>query len=172
MSLPTRFVARPSPARLTLLVLGSLAFVVLGAWVAGWLGPAPRPGREWIGWAAMLFFGLGAIVGVRRLFDQDDQIVVDGSGLYWKQWSEQTIPWSEVTDIREREIRRQRFLCLYLRNPERFPSGSAFSRMIRASNAMADFGDISLSPIGTDKSFTELKDAILAYWRPPLDQRG
>ena len=166
MSLPTRFVARPAPARLLVMAALALGFVVGGAWIAGLFGAAPRPGREWIGWGAMLFFGLCAVMLAWRSFDRGEQIIVDGSGLYWKQWSSDVIPWTEITEIREADIRRQRFLCIYLRDPERYPSKSMLSRMIRKSNAAMDFGDMPISPIGTDRSFDELKAAIFAYWNP------
>src|SRR4051812_21506771 len=115
MAFSTRFVARPSIPRLVLLLAASLVFDALGAWMAGLTGPAPRPGREWIGWASILFFGLGTVAIVLRLFDRDDQIIVDSRGLYWKRRSPDVIPWSEIVDVTEGQVRRQRFLCIFLR---------------------------------------------------------
>ena len=111
------FVARPSPFRTGLLLLGALGFVALGLFFVGAFGPVPRPGSEWVGWLSILFFGFCFAAGLPRLFDRRDQIVVDGSGILWCQWSEATIPWSAIRAIEEHEVRRQKFLCLHLEDP-------------------------------------------------------
>ena len=159
----SRFVARPSLARLALFFVLALAFVAGGAWVAGLFGPAPRPGREWVGWIAMAFFGLGAIVILGRFFDGNDQIVVDDRGLYWRQWSTDLIPWSQIVDVREASVRNQRFLCIHLRDPERYSAMTLLGKLGMSSKAMG-FGDIAINAVGTDKSFDALKDAVLAHW--------
>jgi hypothetical protein len=163
MSFPTRFVARPSVAKLLGFFIVSVAFVIGGAWIAGLSGPVPKPGREWVGWAAMLFFGIAAIVILLRVFDRNDQIVIDSRGLYWKLWSSDVIPWSQITDVRESAIRRQRFLCIYLKDPGRYPSGTLLGRLGSTNKALG-YGDIAINAMGTDKSFDELKSAALAYW--------
>ena len=154
-----RFVARPSPLRILLLIALALGFVVLGVWIAGLLGPAPRPGKEWVGWAALLFFGLAAVMGVWRLFDRSDQIVVDGDGLCWKQHSAATIPWVEIERIEAREIRRQRFLCVFLKDPEKFPAAGWRGAMASANRGFG-FGDLALSTTGTDRRHGELVAAV------------
>ena len=75
------FVARPSPFRTGLLLLAALGFVVLGLFFVGAFGPVPRPGQEWVGWMSTLFFGFCFVVGLQRLFDRRDQIVIDEAGI-------------------------------------------------------------------------------------------
>ena len=157
-----RFVARPAPFRILLLSLASLGFVVLGIWLAGLLGPAPKPGREWVGWLSIVFFGFCFILGISRLFDRSDAIVIDQDGLFWRERSDATIPWSEIQAIERRGIRRQRFLCVYLKDPRLYPPTTFLGRLGNANRNMG-FGDIALSATGTDRSFGELQEALQRF---------
>jgi len=156
------FVARPSIFRTGLLLLGALGFVALGLFFVGAFGPVPGPGREWVGWLSILFFGLCFVAGLPRLFDRRDQIVVDGTGIQWSQWSEATIPWSDIRAIEKREIRRQKFLCLHLEDPGRFPSATLMGRL-GGPNRILGFGNIALAATGTNRSFDELVAAIALH---------
>ena len=161
-----RFVARPSIPKLLLLTVGALIFVVGGLWFVGLFGSPPQPGSEWIGWASIVFFGLTAFGLIGRLLDRDDQIVVDERGLYWKRWCEQTIPWTEIRNVREAQVRRSRFLCIDLEHPELVRSSTLAGRIAGANRGLG-FGDMGISTAGTDKSFDELKRAVFSCWHPP-----
>jgi hypothetical protein len=154
-----RFVARNSTVRVLLLMAGAVGFMLLGIWVAGLLGPPPRPGREWIGLAALLFFGLCFLLGIRRLFQGGDQIVVDRKGIFWRQWSETTIPWGAIVSFETRSIRHQHFVSLWLKDPSLFPS-SGFGALFGGMNKGLGFGDVSINATGTDRSFAQLLDAV------------
>jgi hypothetical protein len=157
-----RFVARNSPSRLALMLLAAAAFVALGLWIAGLFGPPPKPGREWLGWLAAVFFGFAGIVGVRRLFDRSDQLVIDRNGIFWRHWSETTIPWSAIDSFSTHSIRRQHFLSLHLKSPAMFPR-SGPGGFVGSLNRGLGFGDIALTVAGTDRSFDELVEAIDRY---------
>jgi hypothetical protein len=153
------FVARPSRTRIALMIFGSLAFVALGLWIAGFFGPPPRPDRVWAGYAAILFFGLAALIGIRRLFESGDQIVVDGSGICWSQWSDRKIPWSEIREISRKAVKRQQFLCLDLVDATRHPPTSLLGGLAGTSRLLG-FGDIAINVSGTDRKFEELVEAV------------
>lgn len=156
------FVARPAPWRILLLILGSLVFVLLGVWIAGLFGEEPRAGAAWIGWTSIIFFGACAIVGIQRLLDRQDQIVIGPRGIYWRRWSSQTIPWGAVQAVEERSLNRQRFLCIHLEDPSRFPSKTLVGRLATLNKGMG-FGDIAINTLGTDRSFDELCDAFRRF---------
>ncbi|HEV2817065.1 MAG TPA: STM3941 family protein [Allosphingosinicella sp.] len=157
-----RFVARDSAWRLALLLLGAVAFVALGLWIGGLFGPSPKPGMEWLGWLAAFFFALAPFRLVPRLLDRSDQMIVDRNGIFWRQWSEATIPWSAIRFFSQRSIRGQHFVCLHLKDPAMFPrSGSG--AWLAALNRRLDFGDVALTVIGTDRSHAELVAAIDRY---------
>jgi hypothetical protein len=157
-----RFVARPAPFRMLLLLALSLGFVVLGFWIAGLLGPVPRPGREWVGWLSIAFFGLCFIFGIGRLFDRDDQIVVDRDGVIWRQRSDARIPWSEIRSVRSFTIRRQHLLSIDLKEPALFPPTTLLGRLGNANRSLG-FGDVVISTAGTNRSFRDLRAAIERY---------
>ena len=144
---------------------------MLGIWLAGLLGPAPKPGREWVGWLSIIFFGFCFIVGIARLFDRGDQIVIDRKGLFWRLRSGTTIPWSEIETIESRAISRQRFLCVYLKEPRLYPPTTFLGRLGR-SNRHLGFGDIALSATGTNRSFAELRSAIERFAPDRVGRRG
>jgi hypothetical protein len=146
------------------MVAGSIGFVVLGFWIAGLFGPPPRPGREWLGWFAAVFFSLCAAVGVRRLFDSGDQIVVDRNGIFWRQWSEMTIPWSAIRSFERRSVRNQHFLSLHLKDASQFPR-SGMGLWSSGLNKGLGFGDVAITAAGTDRSFDELLAAVERFAR-------
>lgn len=160
-----RFVARNSLGRIALLLIGALLFVAGGLWLAGLFGPAPKPGREWIGWVSAIFFGLAGCVLAPRLFDRDVWLVVDRNGIRWRQWSEATIPWSAIRSWSEYSVRRQQFGGLELKDPAQFP-GSGSVAWLRGINKAIGFGDVALTVVGTDRRFDELAEAVRRYAPP------
>ena len=154
-----RFVARPAPFRILFIVLGAIGFVLLGAWIAGLFGPPPRPGQQWAGWLAIAFFGLCAVVSARRLFEHQDLIVVDRNGLYWRRWSQATIPWSAIEWIEPRTVRRNRFLCIHLKDRSQFPTGR-LTAWGSAANRSLGYGDFAMTTLGTDRTLDELLAAL------------
>lgn len=166
--MPDRFVARNSRFRLLLLILLAIGFVVAGAWIAGLFGPPPRAGREWAGWLSMFFFGLCAVIAVPRLFDRSDQIVIDRNGVFWRRWSEMTIPWSAVQSWQIGQVRNQRFVCLSLRDAAQFPRAGV-GALLGGVNRGMGFGDVALTAVGTDRSFDEMLAAVERWAPDPRD---
>lgn len=158
------FVANAAPSRLLLLVVGAAAFVVLGIWIAGIAGAPPEPGREWIGWLSIVFFGLCAALGLRRVFDSSEQVKISRSGVYFKQWSEQTIPWSEIANVTVWEFKGQKSLILHLTHPERYRSTTLLGKMAGANRALTG-GDVAISLVGTDRSFADALAAVEYFGR-------
>lgn len=159
--MPT-FVAKPSIWRQLLLLAGALGFVVAGAWIAGLLGSDYPQGREWLGWVCMIFFG-ACLVGIGlRLFESDDVLRIGPSGIWYRHWSTDTIPWHQITKVGVWEHRGQRTVLLHLVDPSRFPSTTLAGKLAAANRALTG-GDIAINIIGTDRSVDELLDAIGDY---------
>lgn len=155
------FEAYISRWRSALLALGAFAFVAAGLWLVGAFGPPPsNRGTVWAsGWVAIVLFGLFGLGWSRRLFQSGLEMRIDGSGVYWRRWSDQTIPWSAVERIAMNEMRNQRFVSLFLKDPKAFPSTTILGRSARFNKTLG-FGDIALSPMGSDKSFDEMMAAV------------
>ena len=106
------FVAYPSGWRRALLAALGLGFVVLGLWMIGTFGPVPTSSRYpymetlILGWACLIFFGLCTIATISKLFETDEELRIDASGIPYSQWSQTTIPWSEVGEVTRWNYRR------------------------------------------------------------------
>lgn len=162
------FVASYSRIRLALLLLGALVFIALGLWLAGAFGPPPTSRRYspavtiTIGYVAIAFFGLIAIVLAKRLINGGEALRIDRIGISVAAWSDQTIPWSEITDITEWTMNRQRSIILHLRDPDRFPPSGALRFTAGANRAMTG-GDVPISLNGTDRSYDDAVAAIARF---------
>jgi hypothetical protein len=158
--------------RVALLFSLCLAFVVLGLWMAGVIGEPPDP-ENWsrrrrglppeilpyIGWVSVVFFGIGLPISAKRFFDHDVQLQIGPTGIRWSQWSDTTIPWSEIDRISVWSYQRQKHIILHLHRPDDFPGRGVAARLARA-NRMMTSGDIGIAIAGTDRSFDEAMAAI------------
>lgn len=160
----TDFVARPHMGRMLLLLLLSAGFVLLGLWIAGFLGEVPDPGKEWAGWLSIVFFGFCAVVIATRLFDKEDQVRIGSLGIYSKQWSPDTIPWSEIADVSVWEYQKQKSIVLHLKDPAKFPSKTMMSKLAAANRALTG-GDVAITLSGTDGKFDQAMAAIAHFRR-------
>ena len=151
------FVAYSSRLRTACLLLGALAFVALGLWMVGVFGSAPTSSRypallfPVAGWVSILFFGLAAAMWSRRLFDRKPQLSIGAAGIRSTPWSDQTIPWSEITEITTWEFNGQQTIILHLRDRTRFP-GRRLAAMLADANRGLTGGDVSISLTGTDRT--------------------
>jgi hypothetical protein len=159
------FVAYPSKWRLALLLLATIVFVVIGLWMIGLFGPPPDTGRgdtafvTFFGWASVIFFGFCLIVLIRMMFDSGEQVRINQRGIYWKRWSTDTIPWSEVTDVSVWEMQRQKCIILNLLHADRYTSTTLMGRLAGANRRLTG-GDIAITLSGTDGRFADAMAAI------------
>ena len=163
------FVAYTSRRRTALLILGSIAFVVLGLWMAGLMGPVPvsrRFGPEmtvfW-GWTCIVFFGLCAAFGAKIWWQNAEQLRIGEAGITYLRWSEQIIPWDEINDVTEWNYKGTRTIVLHLRNPSLYP-GKGLMGLVGQANRRLTGGDIGMSMTSTDCSFDEAM-AVIAEFR-------
>lgn len=165
------FVAYPSRWRIALLALAAAAFVALGLWMGGAFGSSPVSRRYppieifAIGWVSVLFFGLCGAVAMRKLFETSEQLRIGTAGVRSAAWSDQTIPWSEISDVTTWRYNRQKAIILHLRDPARFPRSGLGSRFSGVNRKLTG-GDVAISLIGTDRSFNEAMSAIAHFRRP------
>lgn len=162
------FVAHISRWRVASLILGSLGFVALGLWLAGAFGEVPSSRRYsapvaiGIGSLCVLFFGLCAVAGVKRFSDNRVQLEIGPAGIVWQQWSNQLIPWTEITDITTWSHRRQKAIVLHLNDPARFP-GRGLAAKLAGANRTLTGGDIAISLTGTNRSYDDAMEAIARF---------
>jgi hypothetical protein len=169
LSGPEAFVARTSPWRGGLLVVGALVFVVAGGWFAGWFGDPPYTRRispevaYWVGWFSVLFFGLCGLIAARRMLDGRPRIVIDARGVTARDFSDDMIPWTHIRGWSARQVVRSKFLCLDVTEAGTFRR-SGLAAMTGGANRGMGYGDVQLNVTGTDRSFAELEEAMRRFW--------
>jgi hypothetical protein len=159
------FVASSSRWRIALLLLAAASFIMGGAWMGGVLGTPPTSSRypepviASVGWLSIIVFGLFGVLGVKRLIVAGEELRVGSSGIRWRRWSEQTIPWTEVTDVTTWSLSGQNVIVLHLRDGAKFPGKGLLAASAGVNRKMTG-GDISISVTGTDRRFAEALAAI------------
>ncbi|MCC9306256.1 hypothetical protein LN042_03880 [Kitasatospora sp. RB6PN24] len=141
--------------RVALMLLGSVAFVVLGVVLLTWHGSV----KAVIGGAlAVPFFGLCAVLYTIRLTKGRPELVIDHAGLEHVQLGR--IGWQEIAGVRIREVTvrgaRQRFIELLLHDPAGYLARAPrMVKMTASGNRSLGFGPASISantlPVGLEE---------------------
>jgi hypothetical protein len=122
-----------SKTKVTLLMAGAGAFVAGGVWF--WLDaadivaslPAAHPAKSLIlvrgvGLASIIFFGLCAVLALRKLFDRKPDLILNSSGVVDNSSyvSAGFIPWGEILGAEVLEIHKQKMLIVRIRDPQKY----------------------------------------------------
>ncbi|MFL0355492.1 hypothetical protein ACI5KX_03350 [Erythrobacter sp. GH1-10] len=109
---------------------------------------------------------LGLIVVLVRLpavFRAPVELRVSGEGILYRPWSDQTVPWEELTRITQRKINIQNVICVHLKDPALFPVKRAQKMATALNKKSGDYGDMNIMIAATDRSIDELKAAIAPH---------
>ncbi len=151
-----QFVFKRSYWRIVPLLIGSLAFVTAGAFL---LVHSPD---KWIGWMSIILFGGCGLVFIWQLLDSRPRLIIDDRGVFDRTLGIGAIPWSEIADAYPRTIASSSFVCLVLRQPERFLSLLPRRRRAFASlNQQLGFTDFSINLTGVAVDPAEVCELIL-----------
>jgi hypothetical protein len=156
------FVARPVPAKYFGMAAAGLVLTLLSAWLAGLLGRDYPPGRESAAWAGFVAMGLITLLLLLRAFDREDILRIGPSGLWYRLWSDDIIPWREIRDVSVWTVRGQKAILLHLVDPVRFPP-STLQGKAGSKDKFITGGDIAIALTGTDRSFDQAMAAIEEY---------
>lgn len=168
------FVANTLRSRLSLPILGCLAFMVVGLWWTGLLVETPTSSRypPWVfieaGWLDLIVIVPLTVLLAKRWWENSEQLRIGDQGIKYSAWSDKLIPWAEIEDVTvwrypHREIPiDDRFIVLHLRNPSRFPGQGVRGFLARTRPGLTG-GDVSISLAGTDRSFDEAMSAIKRF---------
>lgn len=124
------------------LIIASLIFVFVGLLMAG------SDSLVWtiVGWVAVVFFLLGCVVQVRRLFTRVPGLTVSPEGIAMKTAKAGVVPWSEILEI----------------HPVKQASNVYIQMVITAEEADRQ----AAAGLGVGKFSTEDGDPILVLWAP------
>src|SRR5688500_9841106 len=153
-------------SKLIIMLAGALAFVGIGCWFV--IDPPVIENSYWgnparlaiLGYASILFFGIVAVVLIRKLPDTKPGLIINDSGLHDNSGglSAGHISWTDIEDISVLEIQRQRLIMIHVKNPEHYieRQKNLFKRKGMQMNHRMYGTPISISAGGLRTSFDEL----------------
>ncbi len=176
-----------SKMKLVLLVLGSCAFVAIGAWMLNFDAAEIRFDRSYrlfynqpwlvygLGLASIIFFGACGLYGLRKAFDKRPGLVLNSSGVFDNASGVAAgfIPWSEITGTSVYEIQGHKYLAVGVSDPQKYVDrGNALKRALnRANNGMGG-GAVTISSVALEIGFPELVSLFERYYRKYGGARG
>jgi hypothetical protein len=157
-----------------LLLIGSIAFVVLGFWLiieadnlTGLRVRNPIFTRG-IGIASILFFGLGVFVGIKRLIKSEIALIIDIKGLNVnpKKSLTEYIKWSDINGFEEIKIQSTRIVIIGVKNPEYWldKEKSGFRRKLMQLNISNYKSPFNIAASGLDISSDKLIETLNNYY--------
>ena len=160
-----------SKIKLLLMLVGSLTFVALGLWLV-----ITRPTAHHFhrynsttmliaGYASIIFFGLCALIAMRKLFDNRPGLVIDDLGLSDNSSgvSSGQILWADILNISVIEIQRQKIIMLQVNNPQDYINRQTnfFKRKLMKINLNKFGSPLSISSNALKISFVELHKLLV-----------
>jgi hypothetical protein len=156
-----------------LLLIGSIAFVVLGFWLlleadnlTGWRARNPIFTRG-IGIASILFFGLGVFIGIKRLIKSEIALIIDSKGLNVnpKKSLTEYINWSDINGFEEIKIQSTKIVIIRIKNPKYWldKETSGFRRKLMQFNISNYNSPFNIAASGLDISSDKLIETLNSY---------
>jgi hypothetical protein len=159
-----------SKKKLTLMIIGSFIFIVLGILFVA----SPEKYTSSImrsptiifiaGLASILFFGLCFFFILKKLVDNSPGLVISDEGILDNSSgvSAGQIKWTEIKDISVIEIHRQKLILLQVKNPHDFIDKqiSGFKRKLMKMNYKMYGTPLSITSNGLKISFNELLSTL------------
>lgn len=160
-----------SKKKIFLMLIGALAFVANGLWFViapptilnSYLGNPTKIAIA--GYTSIVFFGLCAIVLVKKLLDNKPGLIINQTGLTDNSSgvSAGQILWSDIKDISVIEIHRQKLIMLQVKNPQDYieKQTSDFKRKMMQLNYKMYGTPFSITSNGLKISFDELLSTLI-----------
>ncbi|MDE3250484.1 MAG: hypothetical protein KGO82_17615 [Bacteroidota bacterium] len=160
-----------SKGKLTIMLIGSVAFVAIGLWMVisqptFWGGLISNQLLILItGFVSILFFGLCSLVLVQKLRSNDPGLIIDKTGITDNAsgLSAGHIPWNDIKDIKISQVINQKILMIVVDNPNKYISRqpNVLKRKAAELNFRTYGSPISIISNSLTTNFDELKTLLL-----------
>ncbi len=148
-----------------ILLSGLLALV--GVWALLFAGPSVRD-AELVGAIALAMSAVMLFVVLRNARDASARMVLDGAGIWFRDWKIGPVPWSAVGDAYTSGSRLQAFAALHLRDPEGFLAGlPEAERKALRGNRLYRSPELRIPHGALDAPLDEILAAIQAHLGAP-----
>ena len=164
-----------SKSKLTLMAIGSLVFVLVGIWFiinpTKFISPLHRSPTLIFctGLASVIFFGFVGFYLFKKLFDHKPGLIISNSGIFDNSsgLSAGFIPWSDIKEIKETIIAKQKFINLVVKIPQHYIDGqpTKLRRWLMEKNYKSFGTVIGISANGLKYNYAELKLLLKARFQ-------
>lgn len=136
----------PSRLKYALLLLCALGLVAYGIFLIF----EGKPSNLWLGWMWVAFFGAGVLFFAKQLLDDRPRVVLDEIGVFDRTLGLERIPWSEIAGAYVRSAQGSAFVCLELRDADRWTRKLSRTRQaLVATNVKLGFQPLNINLSGT-----------------------
>ncbi|MDO6390003.1 STM3941 family protein [Pontibacter sp. BT731] len=159
-----------SKTKMTLFLMGAIVFVVMGVFFAmepaRFISPVFRSeGLVRIaGVASVLFFGLGAVYMLRKLFDKKVGLTICEAGITDNSSAVSVglIEWQDITGVETLEIASNKILLVHTNNPEKYMARGTniFSRKAMQANHRMYGTPLSITANSLQITYKELERLV------------
>jgi hypothetical protein len=151
-----KLIIKNSRWKLVLLLIACIGFVAAGIWMV--------IEGEWFGWFSILFFGSGIPIFIWQIADSRPRLIMDARGVLDRTLGVGYIAWSDIQAAYVRSISGNDFICLELKNPEKYARKlSKVKRAMSAANRNLGFTDFNLNLSGIDARTDEIFELVIKY---------
>ena len=151
-----KLIIKNSRWKYVLLLIGSIGFVAAGIWIVVHGGS--------FGWVPILFFGSGIPIFIWQIADARPRLIIDEHGVLDRTLGVGHIAWSDIKAAYVRSINGNDFICLELKNAEKYSQKlSKVKRAMAAANRGLGFTDFNLNLSGVDAKTDEVFELIMKY---------
>ena len=156
-----------------MLLIGSIAFVVLGFWLlleadnlTGSRASNPIFTRG-IAIVSIIFFGLGIFAGIKRLIKSEIYLIINSEGINVnpKKSLTEFIKWSEIEGFEEIKIQSTRIIIIGVKNPEYWlnKETSTLRKKLMRFNITNYNSPFNIAAAGLDISSDKLGETLNNY---------
>ncbi len=172
---PEEKVIALSRVKLVFLLLMGIGFVLTGLFLlsldARVIASAPRFNNPdfmyTIGAAAVGFFGPCSVFVIKKLFSKTPGLILNEKGITDRSSGVAAgfIPWTDVLDIREYRVNRQKFVAVYVKDPQKYVKrGNPVTRLANWANLKMAGTPINISAKSLKITYDELFSVIEQFF--------
>ncbi len=165
-----------SKGKLFLQIFGCFAFVALGIWMLTLDSAAIESLQRYnnpmliyfIGAVSIICFGLFGAIGFKSMFDKGPGLILSHDGFtdHASGISVGSIQWSDVVEIAQCQIGKQKFVSIHVEDPEKYLNrGSFLKKMVNRSNLKTYGTPIIISANTLKTTHAALLSSFEEYFR-------
>ena len=121
------------------------------------------------GWFGFVFFGLAFLKILWDLLHPATKVIINDDGIEDRRWRVGVVPWEEITEIDLRRIGSAKFLCIEVRDPDKYVGRmSGIHRFFVWANGLLGCPPITIAFTGLSPSIEEAWKYIETNY-PPVE---